>query len=215
MFDVVFFILLCTVVQEFNALLFAFDGNAISTMSATPAPLLPVSSASPHHLPAALKQFLKCTAQPSSVSPFLSRAYQPNKPSSTSDASSNPAVSRDSEDDETPFTGQCEDRLRRVFQLASAAMKREKQLHQQSEDKRQQQQPQQQQLSPCQATASLTLPPPTTARPVIVFLDELDAWCPVRGDGVSAEASRVVAQMLTLLDGLHDSDGVRTAMVVH
>lgn len=39
-----------------------------------------------------------------------------------------------------------------------------------------------------------------SGQPVIVFLDEVDALCP-RRDAGQAHESRVVAQLLTLLDG--------------
>ncbi|XP_068740361.1 ATPase family gene 2 protein homolog B-like isoform X2 [Montipora capricornis] len=38
--------------------------------------------------------------------------------------------------------------------------------------------------------------------PCVLFVDELDALCPKRGNGGSEQESRIVAQLLTLLDGL-------------
>ena len=39
-------------------------------------------------------------------------------------------------------------------------------------------------------------------RPTLLFLDEVDALCPRRGGPHQAPESRVVAQVLTLLDGI-------------
>ncbi|MBV97761.1 Spermatogenesis-associated protein 5-like protein 1, partial [Eschrichtius robustus] len=41
-------------------------------------------------------------------------------------------------------------------------------------------------------------------RPTLLFLDEVDALCPRRGDPHQAPESRVVAQVLTLLDGISE-----------
>ena len=38
--------------------------------------------------------------------------------------------------------------------------------------------------------------------PCVLFVDELDALCPKRANGGSEQENRIVAQLLTLLDGL-------------
>ena len=38
--------------------------------------------------------------------------------------------------------------------------------------------------------------------PCVLFIDELDALCPKRGSSGNEEENRIVAQLLTLLDGL-------------
>lgn len=38
--------------------------------------------------------------------------------------------------------------------------------------------------------------------PCVLFIDELDALCPKRGSSVDEQENRIVAQLLTLLDGL-------------
>jgi len=38
--------------------------------------------------------------------------------------------------------------------------------------------------------------------PCVLFIDELDALCPKRGSSGNDEENRIVAQLLTLLDGL-------------
>ena len=42
----------------------------------------------------------------------------------------------------------------------------------------------------------------TKHRPCILFIDEIDALCPKRGSSGSEEENRIVAQLLTLMDGL-------------
>lgn len=44
--------------------------------------------------------------------------------------------------------------------------------------------------------------------PSIIFLDEIDSIAPNRDSGTSGVESRIVAQLLTLMDGLNDRDGV-------
>ena len=47
--------------------------------------------------------------------------------------------------------------------------------------------------------------------PALVFLDEIDAWCPKRSDAAcTGEQARAVAQLLTLLDGLRAETAVVT-----
>jgi transitional endoplasmic reticulum ATPase len=46
------------------------------------------------------------------------------------------------------------------------------------------------------------------AAPCIIFFDEIDALAPVRGAGDSAVMERVVAQLLTEIDGVDDLKGV-------
>ena len=38
--------------------------------------------------------------------------------------------------------------------------------------------------------------------PCVLFIDELDALCPKRGSSGNEQEDRIVAQLLTLLDGL-------------
>lgn len=45
-------------------------------------------------------------------------------------------------------------------------------------------------------------------KPSIIFIDELDALTPKRGADSGSLESRVVAKLLTLMDGIHNSDGV-------
>jgi len=39
--------------------------------------------------------------------------------------------------------------------------------------------------------------------PCVLFIDELYALCPKRGSSGNEQESRIIAQLLTLLDGLH------------
>ncbi|XP_032218211.2 spermatogenesis-associated protein 5-like protein 1 [Nematostella vectensis] len=44
--------------------------------------------------------------------------------------------------------------------------------------------------------------------PCVLFIDELDALCPKRGSSGNEEENRIVAQLLTLMDGLESRGGV-------
>ncbi len=55
-----------------------------------------------------------------------------------------------------------------------------------------------------------SLPP----APAVLFLDELDALCP-RRDAKRPHESRVVAQLLTLLDGASSAGGTAVVLLTH
>jgi transitional endoplasmic reticulum ATPase len=40
--------------------------------------------------------------------------------------------------------------------------------------------------------------------PCVLFIDEIDALCPKRGTSGSEEENRIVAQLLTLMDGIEN-----------
>lgn len=44
-----------------------------------------------------------------------------------------------------------------------------------------------------------------SGRPTVLFIDEIDSLCPKRGGSNNAPENRVVAQLLTLMDGIHST----------